>query len=125
MAETVSDTAHFTPGSRVAVKRSMSDGLEEAVIDRVYKNGNFIIAGDKRQWKPFGNGSAYAVGSSSRWSRDRVEAWTPEIERKVVAHKWQKRAEWLGQKIIRLCGSLTPEQIIAIEAAIAPPTEQR
>ena len=48
----------FIAGVRVAVRQGDYEKWHEKFIDKVHKNGNFTLRGDKQQWKP----------NSSSWS---------------------------------------------------------
>jgi len=117
----------FTPGTRVAVISGFSDrSHREAFIDKVYKNGNFILKGDsnKKQWKPYWTGdAAKEVGDTSRYATT-VEVWDDAfdvlIAKKKAKTEHRRKAYDLSNRIraMRL-EFLSDEDLSALEMIVS------
>lgn len=83
----------FVEGMRVARVSGFSGHAHtEAFIEKVYKNGNFILKGDadKKQWKPYGySNRAERVGETSHYATYVVE-WNDAFDDSVAKAAIQK-----------------------------------
>lgn len=121
----------FKPGTRVAIRTSCYGNGEhsyrEAFVDRVYKNGRFLLRGSTQQWRT--NRSymrdqweAYRTGDR-RWDRDSVILWDEkngaEIEASRARDKLWDRARKIKDRVERWKPEdVTEAMLDAIEVAL-------
>ena len=81
----MNQNSFFVPGARVAVISNLGRA-REAFVEKVYKNGNFILRDDKnrQQWRPHtaynitDHKSADPAGSRSIWNSEHIRLWDDE-----------------------------------------------
>lgn len=125
----------FTEGAYVALINHHWDRriLGKRRIEKVYKNGNFILeraAGQVQpegfkptQWRPnHDHSSAHKTGDSRFHSREHVEPWDAGIETELAANLIRRdveaRAKAVVEKIEAARNSLTQNQLAALEVAL-------
>ena len=89
----------FVPGARVALFTRPDDAdPAERFVEKVYKNGNFVLAGDttRQQWKPFK--TPYAVGEwraaevrKRGFSRRTLAHWSDVVDQDITARREKAR----------------------------------
>jgi hypothetical protein len=79
----------------------------EMEIEKVYRNGNFILKGSKQQWKPYGWSRSYAKETGqSLWGGATVYPKTPEREawyakedaRRLLCGRWAAAIAYLNSR---------------------------
>lgn len=118
--------SQFTAGARVAIFSGREHTrVSEATILKVYKNGNFILEGDKlrRQWRPNRNGSTARRVGRSAWDFEHMELWSPETSKKVREIKERearsRRLSAITRAFERLhYKTVTDRQLDALEDAL-------
>lgn len=89
-------TNKFYPGAEVAVFSGPNTAsfVSTRIVDKVYKNGNFILTGDRQQWSPRkGEPTAFKTGDRPLFSpRHRCELMTEEL-RQRINHDGQMRRQ--------------------------------
>ena len=88
----------FIEGAIVAIYTGRGEQrLRKGKITKVYKNGNFVIDGDKQQYRPHMD-TATRTGSD-RWNRASVYLWTDSHDDELAAagrgYRWRSATEWL------------------------------
>lgn len=86
----------FQPGTRVALRDGITDAYSEAFVEKVYKNGNFTLRGNRQQWRPHSEwrklgdpsaGKKWIADSTYRgYHRDRVLLWDAETDNEIQEH---------------------------------------
>lgn len=116
-------SSRFVPGAKVAIVHG--DDVRSAVVDKVYKNGNFTLVGDrsKQQWRRSGDDWASPTGESNSYHQPHVVPWTAENEVELLARMeraaCRRRLSTITYRISRLnVDSLSPEPLTAIEQAL-------
>lgn len=90
----------FVPGARVAVYDRYGDGVREAFVEKVYKNGNFILCGSSQQWRPwrssYGDQRWSATETKSGYNRSRLDLWNKTTDAEITARlvAVQLKARW-------------------------------
>lgn len=121
----------FQPGTRVAIRTSRYGNGEpsyrEAFVDRVYKNGRFLLRGSPQQWKASHSymrdqWQADRTGES-RWDRDSVILWDEkngaEIEAARAREKLWNRARKIQDRVERWKREdVTESMVNTIEVAL-------
>ena len=115
----------FIAGVRVAVRQGDYEKWHEKFIDKVHKNGNFTLRGDKQQWKPNSSSWSGAVTwaafqtGDTRWNRARVEVWSEKTDEDNRGVARKQRYIALRKRFERVHESeLTDSMLDAIEAAL-------
>lgn len=116
----------FIAGMRVAKVSGFSGhSCQEAFVDKVYRNGNFILKGDetRQQWRPYWDGDkARQVGETSRFATT-VVIWDEQFDDQRAAIALRKahvhRAHELERKVKAIRFEfLEPEQLSELEATV-------
>ena len=118
----------FVPGARVAVISGYrGEHVREGFVERVYKNGNVTLRGDKsrQQYRPSGgSGSdwAHATGDH-RWNSPSLHIWNAEhdahLNERVATSLRSARLRNLKSAVDRLrLEQVTDEMLSAIEAVL-------
>lgn len=131
----MSDASPFVAGARVVLKAGRY-GLRdssECTVEKAYKNGNFILQGDKtrQQYRPGQNWqtkewTAWAAGHAS----GAVYLWTPEraaeVQREVAFRERQNRLVEIRRRIERTKpDEITEAQLDQIEGALPQKGESK
>ena len=78
----------FVPGVKVAIIRGgWSPSYEEAVVDKVYKTGNFTLKGDRQQYRPHFFGARCARGTGNHYPRWTVEILDDVLEAQIAENR--------------------------------------
>ena len=123
-------TSPFVVGSRVAIISGYAKDLsapKEGFVSKVYKNGNFRIEGDDRQFRPTVSArgaSAYPTGEESRTRFSaRVWLWDDAFEDEVQKAKTERarilRCYSIMPRLNRIYQFLNHEELALIEKALA------
>lgn len=116
----------FVLGAHVAIFSGRDfKRVTKATVEKVYKNGNFILKGDRvrRQWRPNANGkSAWRVGRSA-WDFENLKLWDRETAKEAAEIKREQDRRERLTRIAKLVDRLrvdtvTVEQLAALEAAL-------
>lgn len=96
----MSTESTFKEGTRVAVQhggRGVNPYYSEHFVEKVYKNGNFILKGDphRKQWCPYGDGvGARQTGNFSFGGRPQLKIWDETTDAEIAAaNERQKRRD--------------------------------
>ncbi len=89
----------FIPGARVAVERGTWSNIPdyiEGIVEKVHKNGNFVLRGSKQQWSPWKEGfgdirrwRARATGEGYR--KPQLVLWDSETDKEI--QEWIAKAK--------------------------------
>lgn len=119
----------FVPGARVAIMSHYRDETKEAFVEKVYKNGNFILKdGGRQQYHPTcskwsGVIEWRAVPTGGGYVRDKLQIWDEhtdqQIREAIAETKRKQRLRDVRLRVERLrIGEVSDEMLDAIEAVL-------
>jgi hypothetical protein len=119
----------FIVGARVAMRSHDGEIWREHFVEKVYKNGNFTLRGDKQQWRAicarWGDDNvswdAWRTGDHGHWDRTTLNLWgeSTEAHNRAVARRsryyaLRKRFERVHER------DLTDAMLDAVEGVLPP-----
>lgn len=118
----------FQPGVRVAIGRD-EEGYREAFVGKVYKNGNFTLAGDTQQWRPQQphNFSKFWTAQQTGqygWRSPSLTLWSEEAEPHIAARNAAGMRRSRLYRVVNAIRNMKPEHtseevVAALEALVS------
>lgn len=117
----MADEAHpFVPGTKVAITHRYG-GIDAAVVSKVYKTGNFTLAGMRQQWRPtksWGGTGWEAVETGGGYTRSTLHVWTEADDAAIEQTKRTREAQALVENLRRYLDRISAASLNELRAMV-------